>query len=210
MKYLSGIETRDNILKVSKALFFKTGFKDTSIRKIASKANLTSGALYKHFSSKEDILDAIVGPYVDDWWKQCDKLLDRFEFDLLKAKTMADIKKLIARDEAKWIYSYIKKNSDVWKFIFFNSTGTKYQHFFDEFIQYETNITLKILNKIDPEKKYLEVISDTEIYFIIKGFYSMGLSVYDDEFDDDKRVNFFSILGTMYKPFWERLFSINF
>ncbi len=178
MKYLSGIETRDTILKVSEKLFFKDGFKNTSIRKIAGKANVTSGALYKHFSSKEDILDAIVSPHVDDWWENCDRLLNVFETDLSAAKTADDIKKLIYRDNSSWIYVYMRENPDVWRFIFFNSVGTKYETFFDEFMKYEVDITLKILNKIDPQKKYLEVASDIEIYHILRGFYSMGLSVF--------------------------------
>ncbi len=210
MKYLSGIETRNTILKVSEKLFFKDGFKNTSIRKIASKANVSSGALYKHFSSKEDILDSIVSPHVEEWWKRCDELLEQFEKDVLKAKTMEDVSKLIARDEAKWIYSYMKANPTVWKFIFFNSAGTKYECFFDEFVRYDTDMTLKVLHKIDPEKNYLKIISDTEIYFMTKGFYSMGLSVFDDRFDESKILNFFSILESMYKPFWEKIFSINF
>ncbi len=210
MKYLSGIETRDTIIKVSQKLFFKDGFKETSIRKIAKKANVTSGALYKHFSSKEAILDAIIAPHVDDWWANCDRLLNKFETDLVKAQTADDIKKLLQRDDSSWIYGYMRKNPDIWRFIFFNSAGTKYETFFDEFMKYEADITLKILKKIDPDKKYLEVVSDTEIYFIQRGFYSMGLSVFEDDFDDAKRVNYFSILETMYKPFWEKLFSINF
>ncbi len=210
MKYSSGIETKDSILNVSKELFFKNGFKNTSIRQIANKANVTSGALYKHFSSKEDILDTIISPHVDDWWANCKRLLDEFESALSAVKTTEDVRKLFYRDDTSWIYGYMRKKPDIWRYIFFNSAGTKYETFFDEFMKYETDITLKILNKIDPDKKYHELVSDVEIYYILRGFYSMGLSAFEDDFDDDKRVNYFSVLESMYRPFWEKLFSLNF
>ncbi len=210
MKYSSGIETRDSILHVSKELFFKNGFKHTSIRQIASKANVTSGALYKHFSSKEDILDTIISPHVDDWWENCNRLLHEFERDLPKAKTTEDINRLLNRNGSNWIYTYMRRNPDIWRYIFFHSAGTKYETFFDDFMKYETDITLKILNKIDSEKKYLEVASEIEIYYILRGFYSMGLSAFEDDFDDAKRMNYFSVLESMYKPFWEKIFSLNF
>ncbi len=210
MKYSNGKETRDTILKISRKLFFKKNFKDVSIREIARNANVSSGTLYKHFSSKEDILDNIVSPYVNDWWEKCDDMLKEFENDLAKAKTKENVKNAIMRNSSDWIYNYFRSNLDIWKFVFFKSSGTKYENFLNDFIDYEVSITLKVLNKIDKDKKYLEIVSDTEIYFITKGSYSMAMSVFDDRFDDDMRMNYFSILEGMYKPFWAKIFTINF
>lgn len=210
MKYASGMETKARILEVSKQLFFKEGFKETSIRRIAKKSNLSSGALYKHFSSKEAILDCLIEPHIDQWWQKCDELFSQFELDLAKVKTAKDIEKLFNREDANWLYRYLKKDADVWRFVFFNSAGTKYEHFFDEFMEYEMHTTLALLKAIDPEQKYLTIASETEIYALIKGFYKMGLSVFEEKFDDQMRVNFFNILEGIYHPFWEKLFSINY
>lgn len=210
VKYLSGIETRERILRVSRKLFFKDGFQETSIRKIAKESDVSSGALYKHFSSKEDILDCIIAPYVEDCWNKCDELLYEFETNLMNAKTAKEIKTLVNHEGASDLFKYMKKDVEIWRFVFCNSAGTKYEHFFDEFMQYEVDVALKILGKFDPEKNYLKVASDTEIYFFIKGFYNMGLSVFDSRFDDEKRVNFFKIIEEMYQSFWEKLFLINY
>ncbi len=209
MNYLNGIETKENILNVSKKLFFKNGFKETSIRQIAKKANVTSGALYKHFKSKEDILDAIISPYTDDFIKQCEDFTLEFEVLLDQASTEEEIKHLLKREEAMWLYNYINKNVDIWKFVLFKSFGTKYEDFFDRFIEYDTNITLKILKKLYPDKRYLEFVSDIEIYFIIKGFYSTALNLFDSRFDEDKRINYLKIVEDIYKSFWEKIFLLD-
>jgi AcrR family transcriptional regulator len=47
-----GEETRDRILDVALALFKKKGYDATTMREIAGKAGLATGAAYRHFPSK--------------------------------------------------------------------------------------------------------------------------------------------------------------
>ncbi len=47
-----GEETRDRILDVALALFKKKGYDATTMREIATKAGLATGAAYRHFPSK--------------------------------------------------------------------------------------------------------------------------------------------------------------
>ena len=52
-------ETVKLILDVSTRLFSEKGYDDTSFQNIVNETNLSKGAIYHHFSSKEDILKAI-------------------------------------------------------------------------------------------------------------------------------------------------------
>src|SRR5262245_49337335 len=54
-------ETRRQILDTALALFRERGFEETTIRDIATRADLSLGAAYYYFKSKE----AIVGAYYD-------------------------------------------------------------------------------------------------------------------------------------------------
>ncbi len=208
MKYENGLETKQIILDVSKELFFKNGFHKTSIRKIAAKAHLSSGALYKHFENKEAILDAIISPYTEDCWNTCQQMFDEFQKNISQTKTVEDIKKQLQSEDVDFLYRYIHKNADVWRFVFFKSAGTKYESFFDDFLTWESDITLDVLQEIDPDKKYRSVVSDMEIRFIIKGFYNMLLRAFSEEFDEAARVNYFHVIGEIYSDFWEKIFLI--
>ncbi|GAA0434107.1 TetR family transcriptional regulator [Actinoplanes capillaceus] len=55
-------ETRRRILGETTALFVERGYASTSIRDISERLGMTKGALYYHFTSKEDLLHAIVAP----------------------------------------------------------------------------------------------------------------------------------------------------
>ncbi len=55
----SGDATRLRILNAAAALFAERGFEATTVRAIAFRAGVTDGALYYHFESKREILNAL-------------------------------------------------------------------------------------------------------------------------------------------------------
>ena len=60
-KSRSASKTTERILETSTRLFFEKGYEQTSIQDILNElSDLTKGAIYHHFKSKEDIFDTIV------------------------------------------------------------------------------------------------------------------------------------------------------
>ena len=53
-------KTRANILEVAAKSFHKKGFKGTSLSDILQQAEISKGALYHHFSNKQELLYAVV------------------------------------------------------------------------------------------------------------------------------------------------------
>jgi len=58
-------DTRARILAVALELVSERGFAGTSIRDLAERLDLTTAAMYYHFSSKDALLDALVKPLID-------------------------------------------------------------------------------------------------------------------------------------------------
>lgn len=54
------MNTKERILKISLELFSKRGFSGVSVRDIAKEVGVRESALYRHFKSKQDILDSII------------------------------------------------------------------------------------------------------------------------------------------------------
>lgn len=52
--------TKEKILDEALTLFAKTGFKGTSVKNIADAVGIKDSSLYKHYNSKQEILDTIV------------------------------------------------------------------------------------------------------------------------------------------------------
>ena len=57
--------TLDDILSAAKAEFSEKGFQSASLRRIVKNADVTTGAFYGYFKSKEELFDALVGEQYD-------------------------------------------------------------------------------------------------------------------------------------------------
>lgn len=55
-------------------MFEQRGFDATTVDSIVAEANLTKGAYYHHFTSKEDILHQIQEDYIDDRLANCENI----------------------------------------------------------------------------------------------------------------------------------------
>ena len=58
--------TKDKIMDVSIDLFSKYGYDGVSVRQIAREVGIRESSIYNHYSSKQDILKAILNYYVDE------------------------------------------------------------------------------------------------------------------------------------------------
>lgn len=61
-------KTQKAILHAAKKLFVERGYKGTSVREIASHAGVTTGAIYKYYNSKDEIiLDLFRDVFTREW-----------------------------------------------------------------------------------------------------------------------------------------------
>ncbi|TCO34530.1 TetR family transcriptional regulator [Kribbella steppae] len=59
-------DTKTEIHRAAVELFSSQGYEKTSLREIAEQVGITKASLYYHYSSKQDLLRAIVGTFLDD------------------------------------------------------------------------------------------------------------------------------------------------
>ncbi len=69
------VDRRDVILERAADLFARQGVAATTVREIADAVGILSGSLYHHFASKDEIVDAIVGSFMEDLVGRYDAVL---------------------------------------------------------------------------------------------------------------------------------------
>lgn len=133
--------TLEAISQAAKAEFLEKGFRGASLRNIVKTANVTTGAFYGYYKSKEDLFDALVG-------KQADYVMSVFtkaqtDFAMLppdeQKKHMSEISGECMID----ILEYTYKNLDEFKLILSCSEGTKYESFVHDMVEVEIDATHK-------------------------------------------------------------------
>ncbi len=98
--------TKERIARASLRLFSKKGFKGTTIKDIASEVGITEGAIYRHFRSKEDIIDYLL----DRITGEIRDLLERDVFPYKDPKTQ--IGRLV-----EFLIRYAFENPDSFRFL---------------------------------------------------------------------------------------------
>lgn len=79
------------ILVAARELFVEFGYRNVSMAQIAEHVGITAGALYRHFSNKSVLLDAVIGASLDD-------VIPAFEPTASLADTLAEsCRKVVAR-----------------------------------------------------------------------------------------------------------------
>lgn len=65
MQYLKE-DIQENILRVAEKVFFDKGYKDASMREIASRSGITVSNIYHYFTNKDEIFHTILKPVLND------------------------------------------------------------------------------------------------------------------------------------------------
>lgn len=71
----TGTGRRDELLTIAADLFATGGYASTTVRDIADAAGILSGSLYHHFSSKEEMADAILSGFLEEVLAQYDEIV---------------------------------------------------------------------------------------------------------------------------------------
>ena len=115
---------RDKLVEVASAAFARDGI-DTSLEEIARTASVGIGTLYRHFPSRDALLEAVFRRNVDDIAAQADELLETLPADQALAEWMSrfvryvatkkglasHLKSVVSHDAEIFAYSHAKMDS---------------------------------------------------------------------------------------------------
>src|SRR5215510_14647631 len=102
-------DTREKILDVARRRFTEHGYDGTSLREIADDLGFTKAALYYHFQTKDQILEALIEP--------ADGLIEGL-FERLEAATNLEE----WGDALYWVIDQMRDNFDFFRLMQRNRT----------------------------------------------------------------------------------------
>ena len=156
-------ETKELIQKISKQEFLEHGFKKSNIRSIAKKVGITPGAIYKHYLSKEEIFDDLVGDVCIQVFKLSQVAFEQ-SIQLIQKDPEAFLNRSYDLDEP--LFNYIMKHRIELKLLLFKSDGTKYESFKDDLIYNEVNSHKAIGSNLKQVGYELMQYSDDALFLI--------------------------------------------
>lgn len=138
--------TKERILECATQEFLEKGFSDASIREIATRARVTTGAIYNHFGSKDNLFNQIVKETADNLMELFIEMheISRKQ-NMMYSSKKKDVEKNF-QNTTGIILAYFYDNWVNIKLIFKCSKGSKYETLCEEMIEIEEENTIAMIS----------------------------------------------------------------
>ena len=115
------------LLSAAKDEFLKKGFEKASLTDICKAAGVTTGALYKRYSGKEDLFSALVSDTVQDMTEYVSQI-ERVDLTDLTDRELYDSFALTPEMNREWL-RFLYDRRDVFTLLIRCASGTRYENF---------------------------------------------------------------------------------
>ncbi len=164
-------DIKTNILLAAKEEFMLNGYNGASIRNIAQKANLTTGAIYNRFLGKDELFENLVG-------KRAKELLDCFNF------SQDEFMKLDPAKQEEMMYSYtegkvshmidiIYSDLEIFDLIINKSVGSRYEFYIDNMVEKEVTNTLVYMDVMKTMGHNVSNIDPTLLHMLCSAMFNL-------------------------------------
>ena len=161
--------TKQLLLESARKIFLEYGYQAAPLRKIASEAGYTHGALYGYFSSKEELFYALTDPVAEQLMEILDKIQNEMR-TLPKEKRLYDMGDVYYKNIPKIVDTLIS-DRDAVKLIIDCAKGTKYEGFLDNIARRNvTGINIAAESAESAEGKTLNFIKEQTMEILMDGY----------------------------------------
>lgn len=199
-------DTLTILLDAAKEEFMEKGYQLASLRTIAKKADLTTGALYGHFKNKESLFEGLVG-------KDYNHLLNLYK------KTLADFKELPAEEQhakmmqrtniaMKAMTVYVYEHKDSFKLILCKSEGTKYNNLVHELAKLDVDATHDFAEKSAGLGMNIKKVNANLEHMLISGMFSTFFELIIHDIPEEEAEEYTAQLMEFYSAGWKAVMGL--
>jgi len=194
-----------DLLEAGKKVFLEMGFRDASLRKIAAMLGVTTGAIYRYYTDKEALFDAIVsGP--------AEELVNRYRA-AHQAYSSISLEDQISglgqvSEKNSWMMDFIYDHFDEFKLIVCCSAGTRYEHYIDTLVEIEANSSLQLTEELQEAGYKLPPLSDELAHMISSGLFNCMFETIRHDMPKEKALEYTGSYQLFYTAGWMKILGL--
>ena len=193
----------ESIIEAATAEFLEYGFKDASMRRIASAAGMSASGLYKHFAGKEEMFSALVEP-------ACQGLLDLFRQEADGQEQCigsGDLSCWESGGEAKLAVTYMYDHLDAFRLIICKAQGTKYESFLHDLAVLEEEVTLSFMNMLKKQGVKINDFRKKELHLLTTANVNAVFQTVEHGFSRKEALHYADTLDRFFSAAWKEFFG---
>lgn len=193
------------LLEAGKKVFLETGFQGASLREIASMLGVTTGAIYRYYTDKEALFDAIVS-------EPAEELVNRYRTSqqMYAERPLEEQLSGISgvSEENTWMMDFIYDHFDAFKLIVCCSAGTRYEHYIDILVEIEANSAMLLSEKMREAGYKLPLLNDDLAHMISSGLFNCIFETVRHDMPKDRALEYMGSYQLFYTAGWMKILGL--
>ena len=198
--------TQKRILEAGKAEFLKKGYENASLRSIAGKAGVTTGAIYGYYPDKAALFGTLVSEpanHLRDWYLSVQREFDTFPAEY-KEKQMHGYTSHALEEFISYIYDHF----DAFKLVVCCSAGTEYEHYIDSLLEIEVEHTRRFIEALRSLGYNIPSIDDDMSHILSSAFYYGIFETVAHDMTREQALEYIRTLNKFYSAGWDTILGL--
>ena len=189
------------IIPAAKREFLQKGFEKASMRSIAAEAGLTAAGLYCHFKDKEEMFASLVQPALDAtqalFKTQTERAYQFLEDNAQNIENIWD-----GDSDLPQLVNLVYEHFDGFKLLLCCSAGTRFEHFFDEFVQADQDECMRYFKILRQKGVHVNDIVPEEFHLLMNAYYSAFFEIVVHDFQKEDAMHYLETLKKFFYTGW--------
>ncbi len=193
-------ESHERIVEAARKEFLEHGFADASLRRIATGAKIQVSGLYKHFSNKEEMFEALVEPAVEGFRSLYSRIEGEYFDGIEEMRRSCD---MTGQQETVRMMEYMYDHLEEFRLIITGSVGTKYENFTHEIAELEEEVTLRYMEELKKKGFRVKKFERKEFHLLVSAYIEALFQPISHGFTRTEALHYAKTLEEFYKPAWK-------
>ncbi len=153
------------IIDAAKAEFLLNGYEKASLRKIAVGANVTIGAIYTLYKTKDCLFTSLVTPLIEEIKEAFASIKGTYYKDSVPSDTHSLLSSL--ETESMFILHLLFDNYDKSRLLLCKSVGSSMGHFFNKVVDLKIQETIRFFENVNiphPSYKIMKLFTSSQFH----------------------------------------------
>lgn len=196
----------DDLLEAGKKEFLSKGFQGASLRDISASLGVTTGAIYRYYSDKEALFEALVEGPAHQLVARYREIQQSFS-ELPLERQLAGLPE-VSDDGQMWMIRHIYSHFDAFKLIGSCAAGTKYEHYIDTLIEIEVNASRTLIDRMTAAGLPVYPLDDGLIHILASALFSGMFETVRHDMPFEKAVVYMNSLREFYSAGWFKILGL--
>lgn len=199
-------ETQRAILEAGKQEFLSMGFQDASLRRIAKRAGVTTGAIYGYYADKAALFQALVEPTATDFKVRFIGMQEAFA--ALPPETQIQSMRTYSAEALQSFLDGIYAHYDAFRLLVCNAAGTAYEDYVESLVEIEAASTSAFLDLLVRAGYGPFALSDNMIHILASAYFSAIFETVAHGMDKVEADAYVAQITTFFMAGWLALFHL--